>query len=513
MSSEFAGRARGLGPCAPSTFKPPGADAGAQQESARYRGFFQRAPVALWDEDFSAVIGMLDTLRRSGVTDLRGYFEANPALLSHAIDLVRLNDVNEFTVELFEADEKQGLLRSLANVFLPETEAMFLEELVTLWEGRRRFESETIMRTLKGRRLNVIFTVAYEGEECERTLVSIVDVTSRKQAEQEARALAAIVESSDDAIASSDLHGTITSWNRGAERLYGYTTREVIGRPVTTLIPADRQDEEDSILERIAAGEHVDHYETVRRHKDGTLIDVSLSVSPIKDADGRIIAAAKIARDITERKRAQERLKLLLHEIKHRIKNSLATVQAIVSQTLPGISQQQRDELEGRLHALARAHDLLTLEHWGEASVGDIVEHALAPFQTAHQTRFLVEGSNATLDSRKAVLLGLALHELATNAVKYGALSNNDGYVRLNWRVEGDADDRRLHLLWQESGGPPVIPPTHKGFGSVMIDRAISSEFGTSQWQFEPEGVVWRVELPLSSADPIVAADGFKEGT
>jgi PAS domain S-box-containing protein len=457
--------------------------------------------VALWDEDFSAVIGMLDTLRRSGVTDLRGYFQANRELLTHAIDLVRLNDVNEFTLELFEAEEKQGLLRSLANVFLPETEAMFLEELVTLWEGRRRFESETIMRTLKGRRLNVIFTVAYEGEECERTLVSIVDVTGRKQAEQEARALAAIVESSDDAIASTDLEGTIVSWNSGAERLYGYTASEVIGQPVTILVPPDRQNEEGGILERIAGGEHVDHYETIRRHKNGTLIDVSLSVSPIKDATGRVIASAKIARDITERKRAHERQNLLLHEIKHRIKNSLATVQAIVNQTLPGISPEERDELEGRLQALARAHDLLTLEHWGEASVPDIVEHALAPFQTVHQKRFLVEGPNATLDARKAVLLGLALHELATNAVKYGALSNHAGCVRLNWNVEGETDDSRLTLLWQESGGPPVIPPTRKGFGSVMIDRAISSELGTSRWEFDPGGVAWCVELPLSNSD------------
>ena len=109
----------------------------------------------------------------------------------------------------------------------------------------------------------------------------------------------------------------------------------MIGQPATILIPPDRQNEEDSILERIAAGEHVDHYETIRRHKDGTLINVSLSVSPIKDANGCVIAAAKIARDITERKRAQEQQKLLLREIQHRIKNSLMTVQVIANQNSP----------------------------------------------------------------------------------------------------------------------------------------------------------------------------------
>lgn len=499
-SSEIANQVRGLVSAGSRKLKIPD----AQQESARYRGFFQRAPVTLWDEDFSPVIAMLDTLRRSGVTDLRGYFHANHGLLEHAIELVRLNDVNEFSVELFEAEEKQGLLRSLANVFLPETETVFLEELVTLWEGRRRFEAETTMRTLKGKRLDVIFTVAYEGEECERTLVSIVDVTDRKRAEQEARALAAIVQSSDDAIASTDLEGTITSWNLGAEQLYGYAAAEAIGQPATILIPPERQNEEDSILERIAAGEHVDHYETIRRRKDGTLIDVSLSVSPIRDADGCVIAAAKIARDITERKRAQEQQKLLLREIQHRIKNSLMTVQVIAKQTLPSISPKERDDFEARLEALARAHDLLTLEHWDEASITDVVARALTPFQDTHQERFLAEGPTATLDMRKAVLVGLALHELATNAIKYGALSNANGRVHVRWALRDDGNGARLVLRWRESGGPPVAAPTRKGFGSMMIERAISSELGSSQWEFAPHGVVWRVELPLADAQTLI---------
>ena len=136
-----------------------------------------------------------------------------------------------------------------------------------------------------------------------------IDITVRKHGEEARARLAAIVESSDDAIISKDLSGIITSWNKSAERLFGYTAQEVVGQSVTILIPQERFDEEPSILERVRRGERIDHYETVRRCKDGTLLDVSLTVSPVADSQGRVVGASKIARDITERKRAEDRLR------------------------------------------------------------------------------------------------------------------------------------------------------------------------------------------------------------
>jgi PAS domain S-box-containing protein len=136
-----------------------------------------------------------------------------------------------------------------------------------------------------------------------------IDITVRKHGEEARARLAAIVESSDDAIISKDLNGIITSWNKSAERLFGYTAQEVVGKSVTILIPQERFDEEPSILERVRRGERIDHYETVRRCKDGTLLDVSLTVSPVADSQGRVVGASKIARDITERKRAEDRLR------------------------------------------------------------------------------------------------------------------------------------------------------------------------------------------------------------
>ena len=168
----------------------------------------------------------------------------------------------------------------------------------------------------------------------------------------------------DDAIISKDINGVITSWNSGAQRLFGYTSQEAVGKPVTILIPANRHDEEPKILERIRRGERIDHYETVRQRKDGSLIDISLTVSPIRDLRGNIIGASKIARDITERKRAEERQDLLLREMDHRIKNLFALAIGIVS--LSGRSAKNVQDLvrsaRERLSALARAH-ALTLSH------------------------------------------------------------------------------------------------------------------------------------------------------
>src|SRR5690349_8532834 len=232
----------------------------------------------------------------------------------------------------------------------------------------------------------------------------LVDISDRKRADVHGQRLASIVESSDDAIASKDLDGTITSWNRGAERLFGYKAEEIIGKSVTILIPPDRLDEEPQIIERVRRGERIDHFDTVRRRKDGSLIDISLTVSPINDADGRIIGASKIARDITERRRAQEQQKLLVNEMKHRIKNSLATIQAIATQTL-NQHPKERDAFIARLHALGNAHDLLTSEPWERAPLIAIVTGALKPFQEHLHERITIDGpADIWLDSTKSVL-------------------------------------------------------------------------------------------------------------
>jgi PAS domain S-box-containing protein len=484
-----------------------------------------------------------------------------------------------------------------------------------------------------------------------------VRATIEALGQSHAQRLAAVVESSDDAILSVDLDGIIATWNNGAEQLFGYAAEEIIGKSVAVLVPADRQEEEPKIPERIGRGEHVQHYETVRLRKDSCPIAVSLTVSPIADNSGTIIGASKIARDITERKRveaalarradeqaalyeftdrlfratsrnevydaaldaivralgcdrasilvfddlgvmrfvtwrglsdvyrkaveghspwtrdtrdpqpitiddinaaeldtslkatvkaegigglafipltargelvgkfmayypgphvftdtdlniavtiarqlgfglerlvaeeqrrkAEEIKELLLGESKHRIKNTLATVQAIASQTLRHGRAGGLDAFLARLHALGEAHELLTTENWDRAPLREVVGRAIKPFQSG-QDRFAIVGPAVWVPAQTSLTLTLCLHELATNAVKYGALSNGAGRVRVAWKPVGSGERRNVRLTWHETGGPPVRVPKRKGFGSLLIE---SSGNGDGRIDFRSDGV------------------------
>ena len=326
-----------------------------------------------------------------------------------------------------------------------------------------------------------------------------VDITERKKAELAVGRLAAIVSSSEDAIIGMDMSGIITSWNHGAERLYGYSSEEVMGRSVTILVPEDRSDEELQILEQLSRGEHVDHYETARRRKNGSLVDVSLTVSPVSDVHGKIVGASKIARDITSRKEAERLQRTLMNEMKHRIQNMLATVMAIARQSFRGLEDTEAayHTFESRLHALSKAQDLLTRESWDRAELADIIAQPLAAYGN---DRFEINGPQLWLTPRSAMALTLVLHELATNAAKYGALSVPSGRVIITWEVE-HVDSPRFFLRWQERDGPPVVAPARKGFGSRLIQKALAAELGSkTEITYDPAGVLCDITVPLSAA-------------
>ena len=509
-------------------------------------------------------------------------------------------------------------------------------------------------------------------------VVMLLDETEKKRAEGSQARLSAIVESSDDAILSKNLDGIIQTWNKGAERIFGYTAEEIVGQSVLTLIPPDRHHEEPGIIARIRKGERVDHFETVRMRKDGSPIDISLTISPVKNARGEIIGASKVARDVSDKKKSEAALEsqsrrlttlnqiaktlsqdldqarivqavtdiateltgarfgaffynvidnkgesyllyalsgapreafdkfgmprntavfhptftgegvvrsddirkdprygksaphhgmpaghlpvvsylaapvisragdvigglffgheqpgvfgqeaeelvmgiashaaiamdnarlhqasqreverrtaaeqakdLLLHEIKHRVKNTLGTVQAIASQTFRAAPREERDAFGARLRAMSEAHDLLTNQDWGRVAVTDVVARAVAPFNPA---RFTMRGDDAELPAAKALLLAMAVHELATNAVKYGALSNGEGRIAIDWHGE----KKKLVFHWRESGGPPVSAPTHKGFGSNLIQRAMAGEQGGAHFDYASDGLRCSLEI------------------
>lgn len=310
---------------------------------------------------------------------------------------------------------------------------------------------------------------------------------------------AAIVNSSDDAIMSEDLDGVIISWNSGAERLFGYTAQEAVGvRVALFTVPAIG--DELGIVERIRRGEKIDPYETVRRCKNGALLDVSLTVSPLTDARGRIVGASAIARDITERRRQQYLRELLINELNHRVKNTLATVQSFAMQTLRNAATPAEgwDAFEARLVALAKAHDVLTQQQWEGADLDNVVADAIAPYSYgAAGSRFRAAGPHIRLEPKAALALSMALHELATNAVKYGALSNGTGNVEITWRL-GPGDPQRFQLRWAESGGPPVEPPNRRGFGSILVERGLARDLaGEAHLSFARDGLVYTIDAPL----------------
>jgi PAS domain S-box-containing protein len=315
----------------------------------------------------------------------------------------------------------------------------------------------------------------------------LVDITDRKHAEEYAQRLAAIVESSGDAIVATDLDGIITSWNRGAERLYGYSAEDVICKPVSILIPADRHGEESQILARIRSGESIDHYETVRRREDGTLIEISLTVSPIRGPDGSIIGASKIARDITERRRALEQQHLLLREMNHRVKNlfSLASSIVALSARTAETPRELAASVGARLVALARAHELTlknpvdtinATEH--TATLHTLIQVIIAPYESQtgeHKDRVVISGPDISLAADSVSHLALLIHEFATNAAKYGALSTSNGRVEIRCFEDGD----QFVLIWKERGGPPLNGPTGtEGFGTLLTRITAERQLG-----------------------------------
>jgi PAS domain S-box-containing protein len=324
-----------------------------------------------------------------------------------------------------------------------------------------------------------------------------VDISERKRveadlrdSEQRLRYVAAIVESSDDAIVSKNLDGIITSWNSGAERIFGYTAEEAVGQPIMIVIPQDRQSEEREILTRIRRGERIDHFETVRQRRHGSLINVSLTVSPVKNAEGKIIGASKIARDITEQKRSQERIATLAREAEHRSKNVLASVQAAVNLSRADTPEGLKQAIEGRIRALANVHSLFVESRWIGAELSTIAAQELDPYAAKERVR--IEGPPVLLEPNAAQAVAVTLHELATNAAKYGSLSGPGGRVELTW-VHGE--DKRLVMRWTETGGPAVQVPTREGFGSRVIDRMIRQLKGKTRFDWHPEGLVCEIVL------------------
>jgi PAS domain S-box-containing protein len=351
--------------------------------------------------------------------------------------------------------------------------------------GRRTMSLQARQFALPGRAPNMV-------------LLSLHDITSRKKTEASNARLAAIVESSDDAILTNDINGIITSWNGAAQRIFGYAADEIIGKPMTLLTPADRQVEEASILERVKRGERVQSYDTVRQRKDGSLVDIFVTISALRNPAGQMSGVSKIARDITDRKQAEVAQRLLAHEVDHRSKNLLTLVQAAVHFSEADTPGAIKTAIEGRIQALANVHTVLAESHWAGVDLRGRIMDELYPYCAPGSSRAEIDGPDFLLKPQLAQLIAMVLHELTTNAVKYGALSVSAGRLRVGWSHHTSGN---LVICWSETGGPPVKPPARRGFGSRMLEQAIRTQLnGDVRFDWRTEGLACDIEVPCETA-------------
>ena len=389
------------------------------------------------------------------------------------------------------------------KLFYPDGRQMAHEDCpmaATLREGRPVQGHEAIAERPDGRRVRFQPWPSLLTDADGRVTGAInllVEVTDRRETDIQLARLAAIVSTSNDAIISKTLQGRITSWNTGATRVFGYTASEMVGQPITRIIPIELHDEEREILARLSRGEMIDHYETVRVAKDGRMVDISLTVSPLRDKLGTIIGASKVARDITDRKRFEIQQRLLVDELNHRVRNTMAMVQAIATQSLARAPRPEDfvQGFTGRVHALARAHSLLTETHFLNADIDHLVREQVM-LASGEDRRISACGPRVQLDAQLALHLGMVLHELATNARKHGALSVRDGRLEITWEIHTD-QTRSLVLSWKEWGGPTVRVPETYGFGMSLIERTLKSHGGETRVQFAAHGITCLITVPL----------------
>ncbi|MGL4962713.1 MAG: CheR family methyltransferase [Inquilinus sp.] len=331
-------------------------------------------------------------------------------------------------------------------------------------------------------------------------VVTFVDLSERKKSEQDRALLAAIVESSQYAITSFDLDGTVTSWNVGAEQLFGCSSSDAVGKAITTLLDDVVGDQWPELRTRLEKGERVEQIDIVRPTENDQPFAVSMIISPVKSADGRVVGGSLVAQNISKRKAAERKAELLLGELDHRVKNILAVVSAVVSQTLKSSASPKAFavDIDGRIRAIAKAHSLLTRSGQGELSVRAVVETELAPYEQ-QKDHLTIAGPDVSLTPKAGLAFAMAVHELASNAAKYGALSVATGRLTVEWTVTGGPADRVLTFAWTESDGPTVTTPERRGFGTTMIEQTLTYELKAEvEREFNSAGLHCTIAIPLT---------------
>ena len=431
--------------------------------------------------------------------DLRNLLESTQIATLFLDEHLHIRGFTPATTELFhlrEGDRGRPITEIAPNINYPDLRSDVKNVLRNLGVVERILrnddEGPTFLLRLRPYRTvdNVIDGV----------VLTFVDVTESQRLNQEHARLAAIVNASKDAIIGLSLPDRITSWNPTAARLFGLSAAEVVGKPLDALLPAEASQKARAFF---ASGERearLGEFRMTWVRPDGSSVPLEMTWAPVHDDQGKLIAGEIFARDISERIKAEDGATLMMRELDHRVKNTLAAVQSIAQQTVRGSASLSAFEevFNARLLALSQAHNLLAHEGWNGADLRELVLVDLAPYRSAEDARIEIKGDAVKLPPKAALALSMALHELATNAAKYGALSKPEGVVSVEWEQHVKDGQPWLRIRWAERGGPPVKQPARFGFGHRLITDGLAYELdGTAELAFITTGVECNIDVPL----------------
>ena len=443
---------------------------GLQDSEERFRLMAEQAPVMIWMSDAQGNCLHLNAM-------LRRFWKMNEA------DIASFN----WQATVHPDDARYAARRMTAAI-------------------ERRERVSLIARYLNGAgEYRILETLAHPRFSTDGTFMGLTgvntDVTEREYAVKALRdseeRFRLVVEAAPSGMVMTDGEGRILMVNAVCEKLFGYERGELLGRSVDVLVPPEFRSGHPDIRARHLQGPppHMVKREVVGYHKDGHTIPLEIGINPIHTWEGiRVIATVA---NIAARKQAEAQRELLLAELNHRVKNTLSVVQGLAYQTFRHSDVPARRAFEGRLLALASAHDLLTRSHWESTSLQQVANDTLQLDKPDGQ-RITAHGPLIRLNPHAALTIALALHELFTNALKYGALSREAGSIGVSWSPVEDGS--KLRIEWREDGGPPVTRPKHRGFGSLLLEQTLARDLdGRVELSFEPSGVVCVIEMPLSA--------------
>jgi PAS domain S-box-containing protein len=434
--------------------------------------------------------------------DLEDFFENGAVALHWVASDGSILRVNQAELDLLGYTREEYVGRHIAEFHADPP--VIADILARLTRGEKLDKYEARLKAKDGTIRHVLISsnVNFRNGQFINTRCFTLDVTDLKKAEialrESERRLRVTHDRAFAGIAEVDLNGRFLRANARFHELTGYPPDELANVTFAAITHPEDTSADTDKFEALVAGT-TDTYQTEKRfiRKDGSVIWVALSASMVRDDDGHALYGIRVIQDITDLKRAEDRQKLLLDELNHRVKNMLATVQSVAMQTRRTATDLDAftRAFEGRLMALNRAHELLTYEIETGVLLDDLLRETVAPYDGHPGERFHLAGTPIRLRPEMAVTLAMALHELTTNAAKYGALTTAEGRIVVEWRVDASG---RMAIEWTESGGPPVSAPTRRGFGSDLIERGLARQFGGSATlQFHETGLRCHITAPL----------------